>query len=167
MKINLRQIPDGGAPFTVHTEVDLSRLQRFGEFPIPGPVSVDAEFVSRGGTIALRYTAGFTIEGPCGRCLEPVAQPARREISHILAERAEDERQDSIIPVPDGILELDELVQADICLELDGVLLCGEDCKGLCPQCGADRNKTECDCGAQTTDSRFDALRALLADENS
>lgn len=40
--------------------------------------------------------------------------------------------------------------------------LCKEDCKGLCPHCGADRNVTECDCESRQIDPRFAALRALL-----
>ena len=40
--------------------------------------------------------------------------------------------------------------------------LCKEDCKGLCPHCGADRNETDCCCEKKQIDPRFAALHALL-----
>jgi uncharacterized protein len=39
--------------------------------------------------------------------------------------------------------------------------LCREDCKGLCPRCGQDRNVLTCNCSLEETDPRWDALRAL------
>ncbi len=39
-------------------------------------------------------------------------------------------------------------------------ILCTEDCRGLCPQCGINRNRESCKCVA-TADSRWDALRKL------
>ena len=42
-----------------------------------------------------------------------------------------------------------------------GFALCRDDCKGLCPRCGADLNAGPCDCAPQTADPRWDALRKL------
>jgi uncharacterized protein len=39
--------------------------------------------------------------------------------------------------------------------------LCRPDCKGLCPNCGADLNIGPCDCGAGSIDSRWAKLAAL------
>jgi uncharacterized protein len=39
-------------------------------------------------------------------------------------------------------------------------ILCRDDCKGLCPQCGVNRNHKSCECGG-TSDPRWDALRKL------
>jgi uncharacterized protein len=43
--------------------------------------------------------------------------------------------------------------------------LCKDDCKGLCPTCGADRNVTNCDC-PPSTDSRWDALRGAKSGQS-
>jgi uncharacterized protein len=77
----------------------------------------------------------------------------------------------------DGLCVGDELetgwyrgseVQLDsVCFELISLALpvqplCREDCAGLCPRCGADRNTTSCDCDAQPRpDSPFAALASL------
>ena len=43
--------------------------------------------------------------------------------------------------------------------------LCREDCRGLCPQCGADLNLEQCSCGSKEIDLRWEKLRNLLNDE--
>jgi len=39
--------------------------------------------------------------------------------------------------------------------------LCREDCQGLCPVCGADKNTGTCSCEESTPDPRWAALAAL------
>jgi uncharacterized protein len=58
------------------------------------------------------------------------------------------------------VLNLTELVRQSIVLALPMEPLCREDCKGLCPICGANRNETECKC-EQPVDSPFAALAGL------
>jgi len=47
-------------------------------------------------------------------------------------------------------------------LEMDLVFLCSEDCKGLCPRCGADLNMTKCSCEPDVTDERLAVLKDIL-----
>ena len=59
-------------------------------------------------------------------------------------------------------LDVDRLVYLEVLMSWPLKVLCKEDCKGLCPHCGADRNVTDCDCDKKQIDPRFAALRALL-----
>ena len=47
-----------------------------------------------------------------------------------------------------GVEELDVSndFREEVLLALPVNLLCSDDCAGLCPQCGADRNEVECGC---------------------
>jgi len=63
---------------------------------------------------------------------------------------------------PGNILDIDELALETIQLELPPKLLCSEDCKGLCPKCGADLNEAQCACPPKERDPRFDILNKLL-----
>jgi uncharacterized protein len=86
------------------------------------------------------------------------------------ADEAGDDGEDIAYPA-DGVLGLDEIVVADMLLEQDVVALCSPHCRGLCPQCGINRNEEECSCREDdeeedAPDSRFDILRALLDDDN-
>jgi len=49
-------------------------------------------------------------------------------------------------------------VSEQIQLAIPGRLLCRPDCRGLCPQCGADRNTEPCRCEERTIDPRWAAL---------
>ena len=44
---------------------------------------------------------------------------------------------------------------------LPATILCRDDCAGLCPTCGANRNTTSCDCAQTDSDSRWDRLREI------
>lgn len=79
--------------------------------------------------------AGTVISGVCGRCLAPVEQ-----------EVATDEL--SLFYELEGVEELDitEDIRAELLLNMPVNLLCGPDCAGLCPVCGANRNLHPCHC---------------------
>ena len=61
----------------------------------------------------------------------------------------------------DEQLDLDELMGEVFILNLDTKNLCSEDCKGICPGCGADLNKEACRCKREI-DPRLAKLAQLL-----
>ncbi len=65
----------------------------------------------------------------------------------------------------DLVVPFDPFVEEQLQLELPMKALCREDCRGLCPQCGADRNTAPCDC-APAPDTRWQPLRSLLSHDD-
>jgi uncharacterized protein len=61
----------------------------------------------------------------------------------------------------DDVIDLRQLVREQCYLALPMKPLCREDCKGLCPVCGINRNREACSCDTAWVDPRFDALRKL------
>jgi len=61
----------------------------------------------------------------------------------------------------DEVIDIDALVREQIRLALPFRLLCREDCRGLCPQCGADLNQESCRCAPPPVDARWAALMEL------
>ena len=57
-------------------------------------------------------------------------------------------------------LDLRPLLAEQVLLDLPMKPLCGEDCRGLCAQCGANRNLEDCDC-EPPPDPRLAALGEL------
>ena len=76
----------------------------------------------------------------------------------------QNEDNDDYIVSKDGFIDADDTLIEQILLELPLKHLCREDCKGLCPKCGADLNTTQCSCDTSDPDPRFDVLRKLLED---
>ena len=63
--------------------------------------------------------------------------------------------------VEDGRLDLAGWARDAIAESVPALILCREDCAGLCPTCGANRNEVDCGCVPDETDPRWDALRGL------
>ena len=61
----------------------------------------------------------------------------------------------------DFVVPFDPLIEEQLQLELPMKALCRDDCRGLCPQCGADRNAAPCDC-APPPDERWKSLKTIL-----
>ena len=58
----------------------------------------------------------------------------------MLAEELQNEENDEIVLLEDGMVDVGDLARTAFILDMDTKTLCSEDCKGLCPRCGADLN---------------------------
>lgn len=110
----------------------------------------------------------------CSRCLndaivdiehdfeEVFLSRTERELRHI-AETEELSEEDMATNWYDGInINVDDFLVDVILLALPASVLCSEDCKGFCQECGADLNKGPCDCNEGIVDPRMAILGALL-----
>ena len=103
------------------------------------------------------------IELPCRRCLTDAHAYVNDEAHLIFAEKGDEETDDpDVYRLDPRATELDlrPVVRELWLLAAPNYALCREDCKGLCPRCGADLNAGPCDCPS-VTDSRWDALTKL------
>ena len=86
-------------------------------------------------------------------------------MEHLLAETLEDEENDDILLLDGGELDLEEVFTTDLVLAMEPKHVCSEECKGLCPKCGANLNDGPCQCRAEV-DPRFAVLAQLLDKES-
>jgi uncharacterized protein len=123
--------------------------------------------------VGLRAHLDASLELTCGRCLETVPFTVSTEVALTLVpEAAEPEGEGmarpgeievtdedaSLFGCPDGKADLEALVMEQIYLALPLKPLCRETCQGLCPQCGANRNRVTCDCQREEVDPRLAPL---------
>lgn len=102
-----------------------------------------------------------TVDTTCRRCLTAVTMPVGEDVHLLFARAGDDEIEEPDVFVIDARardLDLRPAVREQWLLAVPSFALCREDCKGLCPQCGADLNDGPCSC-TPATDSRWDALR--------
>ena len=109
--------------------------------------------------------------GASDRCLQPIETPVNTDFaleyitgseyeSSGVAELTEAEMSVSVF---DGeAIDVDEIVKEQILLAVPTRMLCREDCKGICPECGTDRNTGDCNCVTNDTDPRWAALKNLI-----
>ncbi|MEE1012853.1 MAG: DUF177 domain-containing protein [Clostridia bacterium] len=147
-------------------DVSLQIESRPGDtFRILEPVTVTGEMVNIGGSLELEAQGKAKLALTCDRC----AEDFNTEISFEIRERFKKEDSDGTIETnPDIVilegntLDLDELVYDAVVLNLPTKVLCSEDCKGLCLNCGQNLNRGTCGCDNRPTDPRFDVLDQLL-----
>jgi uncharacterized protein len=65
-----------------------------------------------------------------------------------------------VFPYDGERVDLEPLIREQLVLAVPYAPLCREDCRGLCPQCGIDRNVATCTC-EKPIDPRFEALKGL------
>ena len=146
----------------IDTELDFSQVEHQGICPITEPVRVVGAITVRAGVVQLSARATFVFHGRCDRCLSAFDRAYDVPLEHILVATLEDEENDDYILLENYHLDLDDLVLADMLLELPYKSLCREDCRGLCPLCGKDLNDGLCGCRSQSVDPRLEVLRQLL-----
>jgi Predicted metal-binding, possibly nucleic acid-binding protein len=160
--------PDGCTEMLFERTLDLTHLRRFGEVLFPQAVAVRGKAcLELSGMIWLEYTATAQAHMCCARCLEPVTQDCVLEFRHlVLREQPADtgEEDGNWLLAPGGTLDLADAAGTDLVLAQEGTPLCREDCAGLCPKCGVNRNTSGCGCVLQEPDPRFAALRKLMRD---
>ncbi len=67
----------------------------------------------------------------------------------------------STLTAVDGAFDLGSLVREQVELNVPMKPICKASCSGLCPQCGADRNREACACSADRVDPRWSGLEAI------
>ena len=129
--------------------------------------------------IILEGTVSVAFELECARCLaryrHGLSEPFRFILEPAgLRTPAEPEAAEAL--VRNGMCLADDVelgwyrgteIQLDsVCLEMISLALpvkplCRDDCAGLCPRCGADRNEAPCGCNETAPNSPFAVLAAL------
>ncbi len=133
-------------------------------------VAGSAELIESTQEIRVRGSIEVSFEAECARCLELTAfpietqfdlfyRPADSETSH--SEREIDSGEAEIGYYDGDGLELEDVVREQVLLALPLQWVCREDCKGICPVCGQNRNASGCSCKAETVDDRWSALRNI------
>ncbi len=138
------------------------------EFRQIDDVQVNAVADLAGMEIRIRGAVKTRIEAACSRCLKPVALPVEREFDLTYRPMSTIARNEEIELPPDELdvgfyegegIQLADIVTEQMILAFPMKVICREDCRGLCPTCGADRNRETCQCLELQADSPFAALR--------
>ncbi|HEX6041178.1 DUF177 domain-containing protein [Longimicrobium sp.] len=132
------------------------------------PLDVDLAARSVGEGVFVRGRLRTTVRQACRRCLTSVEQAVDDTVD-LFFEPLSEEDQDAdgeVYPLPARGDELDlrDAVREQLLLRAPEFALCSEECRGLCPQCGADLNTDPCDCVPETAVSPWDALKNVKFD---
>ena len=141
--------------------LDLSDMEFGGRYPRSRRVCVAGRVRNSADVLDLELTARSTLDAVCDRCGKEFLQDKEIPFACLLAEQLENGENDEIVLLEDGKVDLGDLARTAFILGMDTKTLCSEDCKGLCPRCGADLNLGPCSCKKET-DPRLAVLAKLL-----
>ncbi|MGH9743564.1 MAG: YceD family protein [Candidatus Acidiferrum sp.] len=138
-----------------------------------GPLEVTATAELLEGQIRIEGQLETKIEMSCARCLEPVIEEVNRSFDLFYAplpkgakpkeDRLKDDDTEIGFYEGDGLF-LAEVLREQVILALPLKVICQSDCRGLCPNCGANLNHEECRCETHSTDPRLAPLSRLKQD---
>ena len=128
-------------------------------------VRATAELVD--GQIRIYGTFHTRVELVCARCLETVSEEMSRDFDLFYRPLATITREDEVklksdetdIAFFDGEgLFLTDVLAEQVNLLIPMKVICRSDCRGLCPQCGANLNHDDCRCESHSPDPRLAPL---------
>ena len=170
MRISLSEVINlGGRKKEVSVDIERESFSYGGSeyaFSKKNPVHVSLNLISTG---SIRFCAkgSFELEAECTRCLKSVPLGFEFDTDTVLIlndeGRACTKDDDELLEyVSDRELDVDGFVNEEIMIGFPMQVLCSEDCKGLCPVCGADLNRGECGCDRVVLDPRMSKIRDLF-----
>ena len=162
MKINIASVlKNEGA------SMDFSGTTEMGSFTFMGSpiefaedVSVKGTVLNIGGTIEVSADITGKYKTQCSRCCEDIVQSVECDLFESVRSDFSDADAECL-SLCGTALDIDGAVKSCVFNSVPLKFLCSEDCKGLCPVCGTNLNKGECNCDIAVCDPRFAILRNL------
>ncbi|MEK6726999.1 MAG: DUF177 domain-containing protein [Deltaproteobacteria bacterium] len=173
MKLSVDKIPDEGLALNYREPADsFDYLKKEGVeagAEIAGPINVAVQAQKRSGGIAISGQLQGSAAMTCSRCLDEITEDISHEFSYncLPHEAIQEEKEELTMENMDlcyysgGEIDITALVHEQVALVLPMRPLCKEDCKGLCPECGANLNKGDCWCRKEPVDLRLAALKNI------
>lgn len=179
MIVELREIPAEGIDLSFDLSGAFAHEALAGTEAAPESARVTARlFLSRTNrSVFARGSIEGSLELPCTRCLAAATLQVDSpfQVTYLPRPGAGDEAMDEGTPEEVELsaedldfatyegeeIDLGGLLREQLLLVLPMTHLCREDCQGLCPQCGQDRNVATCECRPPSGDDRWAALRNL------
>jgi uncharacterized protein len=140
---------------------------RGADFEQVCPLQVEAVAELEGSEIRIRGHLGTRLRAPCDRCLGPVDISVERDFDLFYRSLKTIAREEEIETPADELevgfysgdgIALADVVTEQVILALPMKVVCRPECLGLCPTCGADRNREACGCAEPREDSPFASL---------
>lgn len=179
LRVSVETLPPEGLALAVELPAEhfpqLREMNRHSAFRFARPVRVGVRLTPHEEVVEAAGRAETDAGMHCSRCLNDYEARLRSEFSLIFSPRPASaaepplgpdiidlEEEDLGLHHYDGSeIDLTEAVQEQILLALPMRPLCSEDCRGLCPGCGADRNREPCTCSDAPKGGPFEVLRNL------
>lgn len=168
MLIDLASV--GTSPRRLKTEFAGALIDLDGEGEVIGDARFDGEVFREDQRVHICGMLTAEVSVDCSRCLEAVRRIMEIAFDDVFVDASSETRAaETELAIADmdeslvigGRVDLTDAVREQILLALPEQTFCREDCLGLCPQCGNNRNLIHCNCDDKRIDPRWAALKNL------
>jgi len=155
MSIKVAEIPwsPKGYQFERNSRWLEENMELYGyEASVAGPLEVKAEGYRFSDSVHFTVRVDCHLRAACARCLKEFDYELSGTFKTVFKPGASDEFEEesdedfTTAHIVGGEVDLEPLVIEFLKLEIPMRFLCREDCKGLCPVCGEDKNSGACRC---------------------
>jgi uncharacterized protein len=179
MKLDISRVRRDAVDFSRQYDPDVFSALK-DEFRVSGVTTVTGSVrQDTGKVVVLVATVTSTLDVPCSRCLEPFAVPVHAtvetrfvpagDLAKVTADTVRsgavgddvEELELGLAEYRDEAIDLGEVIREQFVLALPMKPVCAEDCRGLCPVCGVNRNLDTCECRQEWVDPRLAVLAEL------
>ena len=129
---------------------------------IDGDVLLDFAVANVGDVLLLDGNVQAVFLRSCGRCTKEYKLTCIGEFKEKFYPAGTVGIGEDEFVFTDDLIDITQIVREGLLLAEPIQSVCSEDCKGLCPTCGIDRNTAECSCDSHEINPKFEALRQLL-----
>jgi uncharacterized protein len=158
-KINLASV-DARKEFFF--EVNKSEISFEKGIELEGPMKMEIALTKDKDTsVIVEGRMDGMIRTTCSRCLEEYVAPVSVGFAVIFKDKkamTDDDRDSEVYEYENNEINLYPYLRETMILEFPAKPLCREDCKGLCPVCGRNRNNEDCGHEIRETFKPFEGL---------
>ncbi|MGV8146505.1 MAG: YceD family protein [Alkaliphilus sp.] len=173
MNINLSKIMAvNNNQVDLEYQIDVEPINYYGDkIIISEPASLCGKLYYMDGKTFMDCIISAELQVNCSRCLKSFNYNLSTKLSVELIEKLDEsciEDGDDIIFYEDDNIDLNKIVKEQIIMSIPMKLLCHENCKGICVQCGANKNEKQCQCkldndeDEEKVDFRLSKLKELF-----
>lgn len=159
MDINMKPLLSGEKRL-IEFSYDIPLEYSENGYEIVGDAHVEGAVKDMGGYMLLNSVCKASYKTQCARCLKELTGECSVEFERPVAARleSEDEEEEYLLVGEGSVINIDEAISEELLLSLPFRSLCKDDCLGLCPKCGCNKNEKECSCVTKEIDPRWAAL---------
>jgi uncharacterized protein len=174
MIFNVAQLMKAPVGTSLVNDFQEEDIQLDEDIKVIGPIKGHARMRRTNQGLLVDGWVELTLELSCNRCLKTFEQPMHVNFEEQFYPTVDvisglplapfDEEE--VFPIDaHHQVDLTEAIRQNVLLALPMVIVCREDCKGLCAQCGHDLNRGPCECKPEV-DTRLSVLNKLLQNES-
>lgn len=161
----LKRAPGNAARFDLSAELPPHEAPG-GNLFFPVPVRASLVVSNTGSMIVVEGEVSGKVSLHCDRCLELYDYHFQAPVQETYMQAVQNSGSEAV-PLSGDLLDITPEIMKGIILSLPMKTVCRDDCRGLCPQCGCNLNKGQCNCTSTEIDPRLSVLKDFFNHNNN